>query len=107
MGGHIQDLEDPDDAMIREFREETGSTIQGWKSVCRMAGADWLCKVYAARVLSDELFYSAKTVTDEEIFHFYSWAKLPPTIPNLKWLLPLCMDKLNHVFNYNTLIYKE
>jgi 8-oxo-dGTP diphosphatase len=90
IGGHIEVGEDTIEAMIREFREETGVECLDWKIVCHLHRCnDFNCAVYVT--LSDQID-SVKTCTEEEVRIF----TLPlecETISNLAWLIPLCLDQ--------------
>ena len=43
VGGHIEQGENPFDAMTREFEEETGVLIPDWRNYCEIDGEDWVC----------------------------------------------------------------
>lgn len=96
IGGKVEQGENSLNAMVREFREETGidSNETDWRYVVTMSGDDWRVDVYTA--ISDMVFY-CKDMTDEypvlipldELDGF----KL---IKNLYWLIPMCLDNIDY-----------
>jgi 8-oxo-dGTP diphosphatase len=90
VGGKIESGETPEQAMAREFKEETGvnSHPSDWEvfAQCVFRGAD----VIFLRAF-DEAFRFARTVTPEHVVH-WSVDGLPDNlIPNLRWLIPLAL----------------
>jgi 8-oxo-dGTP diphosphatase len=89
IGGHIELGETPLEAMRREFLEETGLDIPAWVHCVDLYGNDWLVHFF----YTCGYLYYAKSMTDEEVFPF-PVENLPENIiPNLKYLIPLCLDK--------------
>ena len=83
--------------MVREGKEESDLTIgeDGWLLTCTSTGPDWEV-VYFGAVLPGKL-NDAKSVTDEPIA-WYSTEILPANvIDNLRWLIPLSMNRLQNV----------
>lgn len=98
VGGHVKKDEDIQDAMEREFKEETGVQIWAWNCFCHYEGKDYIVhflKCFTAMI------NQVKSVTDEKV-KVYSVSELNnesdnglsenKTIPNLKWLIPLALD---------------
>lgn len=93
VGGKIEPGETPIDAMTREFQEETGVFIPT---------NEWHCYLHIDRPQQYELdvffaysdlAFQARTVEKEEII-VVEVSKLPENlVPNLKWLIPLALDK--------------
>lgn len=93
VGGKVEANELSVDAMVREFIEETGVTIHK---------ADWTCyaKIYRPHCYDvdvyfahSDLAFSAKTIEQEQV-HIIKLSELPSNIiPNLRWLIPLALDK--------------
>lgn len=94
-GGHIEDGESMLVAMAREFKEEVGIETNPyvWRHKVTIQGNGW--RVYFLSLkLTDKVFYSARSVTDElvtfvnmnELFKF-------TMIQNLRWLIPYCQYK--------------
>jgi 8-oxo-dGTP diphosphatase len=91
IGGHIEEGEAPSQAMRREFKEEAGAETE-WRHFCTMATATW--EVYWF-VAFDNV--AIQSLTDEPV-EWYDVDDLNTrdefdTIPNLKWLIPLALDK--------------
>ena len=92
IGGHVEPGETDAAAMVREFREETGATVD-WTRFCTLRGRDWTVEWFKARgdvQLRDQ--------TDEHV----AWFCLPDVltgeasvIPNVRWLIMLALDKDN------------
>lgn len=93
IGGKIEPGELPDDAMVREFKEETGLEFKGWRQFMRQYGAEEVLYFYVAlveRPVLDQL----KTTTDETIVIEEvdeacesSEEQKDRTVPNLRWEL--------------------
>jgi|SRR6266850_1758320 len=88
IGGKIEPGETPKDAMVREFAEETGAHVSGWKFFCRMYGDDW--EVFCFKAFGDHIL---STKTDEEVVRvFLEDLENHKVIPNLNWLIPMALD---------------
>lgn len=93
VGGKIEELETPLDAQIREFREETGVQINDWKLFCKISGNDYSVDFFYA---VSEQYIDVSTTTDEVIRIAnvdYILGSSATVIYNLKWLIPLAIDK--------------
>lgn len=89
VGGHIEEGEQPHDAMVREFREETSLSIGMWTNFAHMTVSD-VAEVWFFR--SFGYIDAAQSMTDEEI-GIYKVNALPEnTMRNLRWLIPMALD---------------
>jgi 8-oxo-dGTP diphosphatase len=109
IGGKIEDFDiSPIDAMVREFKEETGvyTTPDDWNKVLEMKEDG----VFSIMVYSmfDDVIRNAKTMEDEVIsleeVHDVIYGQIN-TISNLRWLIPFCFDRdiesVNFTVDYN------
>lgn len=94
IGGKIEPGETPVDCIVRETAEETGLVIpkDQWTPVGVLSSAEWEVSVFGA-VYTGSLA-QAKSLTGERI-EWIAHAQLPKNvIYNLRWLIPMTMDKL-------------
>lgn len=81
------------EAMQREFKEETGLHVKDWKQFCYLQWLDGSVTFFAARGDVDSCHTVEKeliSVLDiRQILQNDSF----PLIPNLRWLIPLALDK--------------
>lgn len=88
--------ETPEEAMYREFIEETGLEINDWHEYTVLSGPHF--EVYFFQAYSDEL-YSIDSKTDEqvrvyEVAHVLNPSIACPLIPNLRWLIPMALNTI-------------
>ncbi len=101
IGGHVEES-DPlvVDAMVREFREETGITTytKEWIPFASMEGRGWHVECYYTHAVN---LHSLHTMTDEkiEIVSVDSVTSgLVPIVDHVAWLIPLARDKTARKF---------
>jgi 8-oxo-dGTP diphosphatase len=100
VGGHIEAGETPEQAMVREFEEETGWRIEGWEHFVTLTGDDsdadrqaaggtkfgvWF---FSTQVVPEQI-PAVNIVTDEPTAWFKVTALPDEVLPNLRWLVPL------------------
>ena len=92
IGGKVEPGENPHEAMVREFEEETGAHIEGWRSFCTATTEEDRLHFFTARGDLTAL----QSAEDEEVVTV-DVADIPTldTIPNLRWLVPLALDEGN------------
>lgn len=100
IGGKIEPNESPIDAMVREFKEETGldTDAEDWKPTVILEGHDYLVHFFVS-VASFVFLEKATSVTDEpvRIMNLADLLWREPTLPNMRWVLPLSLDTtVNH-----------
>lgn len=94
VGGKAKVGENVYAAMCREFREETGESVEAWRRYFVLNVPD-ICEVHFFKAFGD---FSLVSTTDEEVI----WVPLheieapldgePTVLPNLKWLIPMALD---------------
>lgn len=92
IGGKVEPGEEPCAAMVREFEEETGARVEGWRSFCTATTEEDRLHFFTAR--GD--LAALRSAEDEEVVTV-DVADVPvlETIPNLRWLIPLALDEGN------------
>ncbi len=93
VGGKIEPGETDHDAMVREFREETGKEIATWTRFCTLNG-DW-GTLYCFYAVAED-YNKVETVTDEEILlwdvDFVMDNRRSEIIPNIRWLIQMAIS---------------
>lgn len=96
VGGKIEQDETPEEAMRREFLEETGIDHLEWVPTVVITGSDWKVHFFHAVGKVNEFEY-ASTQEEEEVakievdrLHDFDY------IPNLEWLIPLALHKIEY-----------
>lgn len=90
LGGKVMDGEAPAEAARREVREEAGVDVAEWEEF--LVWDDAAYRMHAVRAF-DERADAARTVEDQSIF-VCTVAALPANaIDNLRWLVPLALDR--------------
>lgn len=93
IGGKKEDNESYHECMVREFKEETGVLVPEWKYVCTIR-ASW-GEMQIFKVFTDDV-YNVKTMEIEPIEMVQVDSVFDYNIiPNLNWIIPLCLDKDN------------
>jgi len=93
VGGKVEAGEESIQAMVREFEEETGlsTEVSEWQIFLELwVASDAKIDIYATH---SDLLYDAKTMEQEIVMHC-EVAHLPANVmPNLRWQIPLSLDK--------------
>lgn len=92
VGGHVEESDlNNFEAMIREFREETGVETTRWEYRFDYIWPKAVVNIYS--LFDDDIFERAETVTDESIVKPRACDLPGAVIPNLRWMIPLLLDK--------------
>jgi 8-oxo-dGTP diphosphatase len=90
LGGKCLPGESAVDAARREVREEAGVDVAAWEEFLVWEDAQY--RMHALRAF-DAAAHAARTAEDQAVFRA-EVAALPPTlIENLRWLVPLALDR--------------
>jgi 8-oxo-dGTP diphosphatase len=96
IGGKIEKGELPITAMRREFHEETGVLHNGWVELITLTGAEWRVYFFCSVGKVNEFEYVETKEEEEvakiEIERLLAWDF--DHIPNLDWLIPMAINKL-------------
>ena len=90
LGGKLLAGERALDAARREVREEAGVDVAGWEEF--LVWDDPVYRMHAVRAF-DEVAHRAHTAEDQEVFLADAHALPPELIENLRWLVPLALDR--------------
>lgn len=86
-------LENPLEAMVREFYEEAGFYWDNWEKFCEINGDDYQMQIFKG--FGD--ISRAITVTDEKVC-IVEIDNLPEnTMSNLKWLIPMSLERNTYI----------
>lgn len=89
VGGVAEPGEYSHEAMVREFREETGksTTVSDWRFFARLALKECVIDFFSAH--GDCLGISTTT---DEIIEIVDVRRKRDVLPNLRWLIPLALN---------------
>lgn len=106
VGGKIEDFDSsPHDAMIREFKEETGLLIPQWRKIATMVGSDFEIFCFASHSDAIERVVSAEAekVGVHHVGELYR-SRFEGCVSGVSWLVPLCKDpdseRIQAIFSY-------
>lgn len=104
IGGKVEEGESTEDAMVREFQEETGVIVTAWRSYCALCGDDFRVDVFKA--FDSSAVANVRSVSGEPIITVFPHAVLDPnpqpqhrSISNIPWLIAMAMDGNHREFH--------
>ncbi len=90
LGGKLAAGESPLEGARREVREESGVDVAEWEEF--LVWEDPVYRMHALRAFDDAAL-SARTAEDQEVFLARVDTLPPELIDNLRWLVPLALDR--------------
>lgn len=90
LGGKLHDRESVLDAARREVREEAGVDVDGWEEFLVWDDPEY--RLGAVRAF-DDAARLARTAEDQEVFLATVGALPSNVIDNLRWIIPLALDR--------------
>jgi 8-oxo-dGTP diphosphatase len=96
IGGKVEEHESALSSMVRETQEETALTIKEneWQYIANLSSPEFFTEVFACIYPGN--IADAKSLEEQKI-EWFSLDKLPSNmINNLRWLIPLSLDKVKH-----------
>lgn len=95
IGGGVEGDEESADAMCREFREEAGVYVDGWKQYAKMVGPDWAVDCFwAVGDLTELQSGTDELVEATLVFDATNAAQEIDAIENLPWLIHAALDNM-------------
>lgn len=115
VGGKIEEGENSLQAMIREFKEEAGADIKDWLHFAEMAIVPPVVEEDEIPGVYIDVFATIGEPTIEsKTAEPVGWCNVNEinqlqVVPNLKWLVPMAIDKLKNPNTFETcrLVYRE
>ncbi len=102
IGGKVEQGETPIQAMVREFREETGvfTSEEEWRELAELKGVDSQNEIFTVSSFftnNEDIFRYVEAITDEEIIHVHiediASGKFHEFVPSVPWLVFLAKDE--------------
>ncbi|HJR66473.1 MAG TPA: NUDIX domain-containing protein [Gemmatimonadaceae bacterium] len=90
LGGKLQDGEAILEAARREVREEAGVDVEEWEQFLVWDDPEY--RLRAVRAF-DDAAHRARTAEDQDVFLARVDALPPNVIDNLRWIIPLALDR--------------
>ena len=102
VGGKVEKGEYSQDAMVREFEEETGvsTDLDDWEFYVSMQNDDWKVDCYFAFMPIEQMVEACRNSKDSDepckMFPIRSLQDCEVVLSNLKWLVPMALDEINY-----------
>jgi 8-oxo-dGTP pyrophosphatase MutT (NUDIX family) len=103
IGGKVEDCEEPIEAMVREFREETGALITSWKPFCTLLHSAEISQSSPAGPWTVHFFKATQVATlqssTDEMVKWWNAQVIANRlnnyfVPNLHWLVPMALEDI-------------
>ncbi len=93
VGGRIEEGEDPQDAMVREFKEETGvdTECREWNFFAVLSGVDYEVFCFSSTIPNSRLAHAYNPDATEPLVRAKT-SRLSNVVYKLKYLIPLSRD---------------
>lgn len=99
IGGKIEEGENSLQAIIREFKEETGIEQSDWQYVADIFDDTFRVDIYTCKTDS---VYDYKTMEEEMVIYvLLDELKDFIVVSNLDWIIPMCLDVKNINYKIN------
>jgi len=92
VGGKIEPGETPEQAVVREFWEETGVRIENWKRFLDLKLTRDDGELYCFYAIGDTYDIDSKTEEIVSVYNVESLMTRTDTIPNLRWLVQMALS---------------
>jgi len=100
VGGKVEDGEHPEDAMKREWKEETGHDFSDWNLFCELNGADFSVYFYKGQ-LAEDISLPDENDSGEPLYYIkVEDVQNHPRISNIDWLLALAFTDSDNPMAY-------
>ena len=94
IGGKVEDDESEYEAMYRECREETRLRVKDWVPAGDLSGTAWRVGVWKATLRQGQMKRWRVERETQQALRMFDVDSLPAeVIPNLHWLIPMCLDR--------------
>lgn len=94
VGGHIEEGESPIEAMVREFREETGvtTTAEQWWPTVYLTGVGFEIYFFESHDTTAAVLAESRTDEGIELWNVFDAIQSNDLLPNLRWIIPFSID---------------
>jgi 8-oxo-dGTP pyrophosphatase MutT (NUDIX family) len=101
IGGLIEEGKTPLEVMRWEMVEQTGLYIKDWVEICIMEGETW--KVYVFSTFFNDIDNVVSDTEEKVVIQDINQLddlRLHICIPNVRWLVPMCIEHMTNRYSY-------